>query len=108
MDLLNQKVSLCESILDYTFTNRTLCAEALNTSGTLLVWENASQALPRNQRIAIYGDSVIRAQLCRQWWHATNLTKGIIANRHGLLKHSIQSWKLISRYDKANGLPSSN
>jgi hypothetical protein len=88
MSYLDQKVSLCESIIEYTFADRLLCAVALNTTGNMVLWDNQFRVVPKNQRLSVYGDSVVAASLCRKWFE-TDLAKG-------MLKWSASSKELIS------------
>lgn len=75
MSSLDDKVFQCEALLEYTFTNRDLCAEALNMSGEPTSWKGQHQKLRPNKSLAIYGDFVLSAKLCRQWYEA-NLPRG--------------------------------
>ena len=76
MSSLDAKIRLCESILDYTFNDRLLCARALNTTGNMVVWEDSLRLIPKNQELAIYGDTVLAAKVCRDWLNA-GLSKSI-------------------------------
>ncbi|KAK7923586.1 hypothetical protein PG985_007657 [Apiospora marii] len=61
-------VARCEHILGYTFRSKVLLAEALNVelNGQFKLG-TAEFFLPTNRRFAIYGDSLARTYLARQW-----------------------------------------
>ena len=61
------KVAACESIIGYVFDNKLLCLEALQTSGHLLRWQQDLVRVEKNDRLAVFGDSVAKALLCKQW-----------------------------------------
>lgn len=76
MSSLDHKVSLCESKIGYTFTERLRCATALNTASIHLIWESSFRLIPKNQELAVYGNVVMAAKLCRDWYSA-GLSKGM-------------------------------
>jgi ribonuclease-3 len=61
------KVATCESIIGYVFENKLSCLEALQTSGHVLRWQQDLIRIERNDRLAVYGDVVAKAFLCKQW-----------------------------------------
>ena len=61
------KVAACESIIGYVFENKLLYLEALQTSGHLLRWHHDLIRVERNDRLAVFGDSMAKAFLCKQW-----------------------------------------
>lgn len=64
-----EKVEQCETIIGYVFMTKTLCGEALNAGGESLYFlGGASLTVPKNDRLAIYGDSVAASYLCRLWY----------------------------------------
>ena len=75
----------CENAIGYIFTDKRLCAEALNAAGPSGSWyvDNGShRTLPKNDRLAVYGDSVAAPVLCRRWYLG-NQNKGM--NRQPLM-----------------------
>jgi len=62
-----QKIQRCETIIEQTFQNKDILHEALQTAGT--------GRIPKNTRLAVYGDAALNTMLCRQWYKA-NLSKG--------------------------------
>jgi ribonuclease-3 len=75
MDSLESKITTCETIVSYDFGNKLLCAMALSTFQTMGAVQGAFRMLPRNDRIAVYGDAVASSYLCRKWFD-TGLQKG--------------------------------
>lgn len=69
------KVARCESIIRYEFSNKTLCLEALQTSGHMLVWQNAFVQIKTNDKLAVLGDVKAKAHLCEKWYE-TGRSKG--------------------------------
>lgn len=74
MDFRNRianNVLRCEGVIGYTFVDKTLCAEALNTAADEMSFYNngiTTRQLPKNDRLAVYGDIVAAAALCSQWY----------------------------------------
>lgn len=62
----------CENAIRYIFTDKRLCAEALNAAGPSVSWyydDNGShRTLPKNDRLAVLGDNVAESVLCRRWY----------------------------------------
>ncbi|KAF1809634.1 ribonuclease III [Eremomyces bilateralis CBS 781.70] len=75
MASLEGKVTICETIVSYDFGDKLLCAIALSTFPYSGPFHGVFQALPRNDRMAVYGDSVASSYLCRRWVD-TDLQKG--------------------------------
>ncbi|KAH8706264.1 ribonuclease III domain-containing protein [Ilyonectria robusta] len=78
-------VSQCEAIIGYSFTSKVLCAEALNAAGdfkSVYVSDGLFKRMPKNDRLAVYGDSTANFYLCSLWV------------QRGLDKHS---WTTIRR-----------
>ncbi|QKD61565.2 uncharacterized protein FOBCDRAFT_286224 [Fusarium oxysporum Fo47] len=66
----SRKVSECESIIAYEFNSKSLCAQALNTAaGALSVCalNGSFKQMPKNDRLAVYGDAAAAAHLCSLW-----------------------------------------
>ncbi|KAK8054927.1 hypothetical protein PG993_000154 [Apiospora rasikravindrae] len=69
---LGPGVAQCERILGYTFKSKALLAEALKVDQAVdpqaqFRLKGALFYLPYNKRLAIYGDSLLRTYLARQW-----------------------------------------
>ena len=66
-----EKISLCESIIGYEFESKLLCAEALNAAGdgmAIYTLNGLLHRMPKNDRLAVYGDSVADSHLCDLWY----------------------------------------
>ncbi|KAH6892551.1 hypothetical protein B0T10DRAFT_295329 [Thelonectria olida] len=66
----SEKVSLCEQIIEYSFTSKTLCANALNTAGdynSVYVLDGSFKRMPKNDCLAVYGDCAANFVLCGLW-----------------------------------------
>ncbi len=70
MEAFNDKIAQCESIINFTFSNKRLAAQALNRCGLY----------PKNDRLAIYGDAMLKAQLARKFIDTTLSLGKSIAN----------------------------
>ena len=67
MAAVESKIANCETIIGYTFSNKRLLHEALQTSGV--------GAVPKNTRLAVYGNMALNKELCHLWW-TMDLDKG--------------------------------
>ncbi|KAJ6560161.1 hypothetical protein B0H19DRAFT_109702, partial [Mycena capillaripes] len=68
--LFGAKITECESIIQYSFSSKLLCAEALNTASghsAQYLLDGEVHTMPLNNRLAIYGQAVALAHLCRLW-----------------------------------------
>ncbi|SCO91575.1 uncharacterized protein FRV6_15703 [Fusarium oxysporum] len=66
----SRKVSECESIIAYEFNSKSLCAQALNTAAgamSVCVLDDSFKQMPKNNRLAVYGDATAAAHLCSLW-----------------------------------------
>lgn len=66
-----EKVSRCEAIIGYEFESKTLCGEALNASGDFTAayaQGGTPRQMPKNDRLAVLGDSVAESHLCNLWF----------------------------------------
>lgn len=64
------KVSQCEAIIGYTFKSKLLCAEALNAAAdpqAVYTMNGFFKKMPKNDRLAIYGDAAAACHLCNLW-----------------------------------------
>lgn len=66
-----EKVRACEVSTNYTFHNKSLCAEALNAG-------LGNRQLRKNDCLALYGDSAVQRALCIRWYKGGE-NKGMIA-----------------------------
>lgn len=60
-----------ENTIRHTFSNKKLCAESLNNAGptaSVYVADRQFTTLPKNDRLAVYGDIVATSMLCRDWY----------------------------------------
>ncbi|KAJ6560162.1 hypothetical protein B0H19DRAFT_945249, partial [Mycena capillaripes] len=75
------KIAKCESIIQYIFSSKLLCAQALNVArgrSARYVLDGEVHTMPLNNHLAIYGDAMARVHLCpysltsdlaRRNWH---------------------------------------
>ncbi|KAM0315144.1 hypothetical protein ACHAPQ_011646 [Fusarium lateritium] len=64
------KVSQCEALIGYTFKSKLLCAEALNAAAdpqAVYTMDGFFKKMPKNDRLAIYGDAAAACHLCHLW-----------------------------------------
>lgn len=72
------RITRCEDRIKHTFINKLLAAESLNNVGpsASVYFDNKVQkTLSKNDRLAVYGDSIATTMLCRDWYHK-NTSKG--------------------------------
>lgn len=65
------KIAQCEVALKYHLKRKHLCAEALNMAADETATYNdggAIRHLYKNDRLAVYGDSIASSVLCRAWY----------------------------------------
>lgn len=80
MEDIGGKIQLCESRINFTFKNKLLLCEALQTSGTYINWHGAFTLIPKNTRLAVYGDTALNMTFCRLWY-PKSLDKGAVISR---------------------------
>ncbi|KJK82651.1 hypothetical protein H634G_01788 [Metarhizium anisopliae BRIP 53293] len=73
MDLnsrFGDKIKRCEEATGYVFVKKELCAEALNASAdsTAYYYGHTLKQLRKNDRLAVYGDTVADSVLCHRWY----------------------------------------
>jgi ribonuclease-3 len=75
MPTIDQKIFRAERILNYTFLNKALCAEALQMAAplALLNFDGNLQRVYRNNRLAILGDATLAQTMCKMWYSATTV-----------------------------------
>ncbi|OAL57368.1 hypothetical protein IQ07DRAFT_484764, partial [Pyrenochaeta sp. DS3sAY3a] len=64
--------SKVESIIGYIFTNKLLCAEAVQMAAPTVevTFANTHLHLENNKRLAVLGDAVMARLLCEKWYEA--------------------------------------
>ncbi|KAF2705260.1 hypothetical protein K504DRAFT_471744 [Pleomassaria siparia CBS 279.74] len=62
------KISGCEAIIKYKFRNKLLCLEALNSTRLPIDYASRKCLLARNDSMAILGDALMTAMVCRRQW----------------------------------------
>lgn len=100
---MERNVELCERGIGYTFKNKRQNAESLNMSGNPIYFEGQFVRIPKNTRLAVYGDSVAAALLCRKWVH-TSLTKGSSVSKEYRIQ--LLLWVLLTSCKQGSGLES--
>ncbi|OAA64772.1 Ribonuclease III [Cordyceps fumosorosea ARSEF 2679] len=72
-------IAQCEQKIQYTFTNKLLSAVSLNNAGpnaSVYIDNGEYKTLSKNDRLAVYGNSIATAMLCQDWYHK-NSSKAI-------------------------------
>ncbi|KAF1807834.1 hypothetical protein P152DRAFT_324198 [Eremomyces bilateralis CBS 781.70] len=67
MSSLQTKITICESIIAYDFTDEVLCAKALSAYAACVTIQGQTRNLQHNSHMAVYGDAVSASYLCRTW-----------------------------------------
>jgi ribonuclease-3 len=62
------RVSTCETLIKYTFTDKLLLLQALNASGVPIHYAGEWRDVQKNNVLAILGDAYLDTILCRWWW----------------------------------------
>ncbi|KAF4341932.1 ribonuclease III [Fusarium beomiforme] len=90
----------CQSIIGYTFKSGVLCAQALNADSIVITHlTDPVQFMPKNDRLAVYGDSAASLYLCGLW-----IEKGLAKNCWSTLRCELLSNENLSRVCKEHGL----
>ena len=71
----DDKIARCEQLLHYQFKDKAICLEALQTSGNPLYWGNQIRIVRKNENLAVLGDVIMKAHLCKKWYQ-TGRAKG--------------------------------
>ncbi|KAF5618074.1 ribonuclease 3 [Fusarium tjaetaba] len=98
----SQKVSECESIIAYEFSSKTLCAEALNRAADwncLILIDGSTKWMPKNDRLAVYGDSAAAFHLCNLW-----IKRGLSNHCWTTIRGDLISNSNLARIGKERGL----
>ncbi|KAI1629260.1 ribonuclease III domain-containing protein [Exophiala viscosa] len=69
---LDEKIRLCEKIINYEFKDKFPCIEALHTFNTSVMYMNELRSVRKNDSLAVLGDAVLAHHLCRQWYTTGN------------------------------------
>ncbi|EXL66158.1 hypothetical protein FOPG_17648 [Fusarium oxysporum f. sp. conglutinans race 2 54008] len=96
------KVSQCEAIIGYCFNSKVLCAEALNAaadSKSVYILDGILQRMPKNDRLAVYGDSAAAFYLCSIW-----VQRGLDKHCWTMLRHDLISNENLARVGMEYGL----
>ena len=67
MDAAQAKIQTGETIIGYTFNDKRLLWQAIQTAGIGTV--------PKNTRLAVFGETALNKMLCHRWFQL-NLSKG--------------------------------
>ncbi|OQV03062.1 Ribonuclease III domain-containing protein isoform 3 [Cladophialophora immunda] len=109
------KVAACESIINYEFQDPILCLQALQASGHAIWWHHGFVRVYKNDRLAVFGDAVAKAAVCRRWFDSgrnkgqwTQVEQALLGNsnlsavgrRHGLQDCVILNQGTVSVSDK--------
>lgn len=73
---MNKNISEVEKIFGYVFSDKVLCAEALQMAGPQaeVSIDGKSYSVAKNERLAILGDAVNDHVLCKMWYHSEGFT----------------------------------
>lgn len=74
-------ITHCERAIAYSFSGKFACAEALNTAADAMACYHDGRSirkLPKNDRLAVYGDATAQRVLCRRWY-TDGYPKGTVA-----------------------------
>lgn len=78
------KVLQCERVIGYSFDEKALCAKALNTAADGMSFYRdgiTTRQLPKNDRLAVYGNIAATMALCRRWYdggHEKGMTNRLL------------------------------
>lgn len=73
------KVRGCELSIGYSFHDKIICAEALNAAANVMALyrdRTSPPKLPKNDRLAVYGD-VVASRALRKRWYDSGDDKGM-------------------------------
>ncbi|RYP68737.1 hypothetical protein DL771_006467 [Monosporascus sp. 5C6A] len=96
------KVLRCEDSIKYSFRSKVSCAEALNTAGDAMstyVSDGSFLRVPKNDRLAVYGDAVANFYLCGLW-----LELGLEKRHWTTIRGEVLGNKNLSQVGEEHGL----
>ncbi|KAF5689525.1 ribonuclease III [Fusarium circinatum] len=102
----SRKVAECESIIAYEFNSKSLCAQALNTAAdsmSVCVMDGSIKKIPKNDRLAVYGDAAAAAYLC-SLWIKRGLPKPDVQDCWTTLRRDLISNENLTRVGRENGI----
>lgn len=70
MTSYEEKIARAEEALCYKFKDKLQCLEALQTSGLALTWQGEIRKIRKNENLAVFGDAIMKAQLCKNWYRS--------------------------------------
>ncbi|OAQ98330.1 hypothetical protein LLEC1_08056 [Akanthomyces lecanii] len=83
-------VAQCEQKIGHTFTDKLLSAQSVNNAAganAFDVFNGKFELIPKNDRLAIYGDSVMASILSKDWYHGgsdkaawTSIRNNVLSN----------------------------
>ncbi|KAH7093601.1 ribonuclease III domain-containing protein [Paraphoma chrysanthemicola] len=68
---IGAKIPKCECMLNYSFSNKLLCLEALNSNTYPIHFLGATHKIRKNDALAVLGDARMAASLCKEWWNSS-------------------------------------
>ncbi|KLP16002.1 Uncharacterized protein LW94_12698 [Fusarium fujikuroi] len=102
----SRKVAECESIITYEFNSKSLCAQALNAAADSMAvcyMDGSIKKMPKNDRLAVYGDAAAAAYLCSLWVKG-GLPKPDIKDCWTTLRRDLISNDNLTRVGRERGL----
>jgi len=83
MSTYEDKVARCEQLLQRQFDNKLYCLEALQTSGNPLIWDGQLRIIRKNENLAVLGDVLMKACLCKRWYSTGRVKGRDLGSLHG-------------------------
>lgn len=81
MNRAANKIAIAEAQLGYHFRDKVNCLKALQASGHALVWQGQFLKVDKNDRLAVFGDTVVKTILAEMWF-ATGQPKCRFSSLH--------------------------
>lgn len=81
---LEEKLTFLEKITGYDFVDKVLALEALQALSSEPIEANYKgkiHRIPKNKRLAIFGDAILDSMLSEEWYHDKDLTPGDWSNK---------------------------
>ncbi|PVI01610.1 ribonuclease III [Periconia macrospinosa] len=69
---MENRITKVSDIFGYVFDDKMRCIEALQMDGQPLYLDGSWVNVPKNNRLAVLGDAILDATLCKLWYRASD------------------------------------
>ena len=80
---IDSHITGVEATIGYTYQDKSLCAEALqmrDKSSAYLTFGGKKRAIAHSSRLALLGDRIIDAVLCKKWYNTRDINGNLFSS----------------------------